>query len=196
MPPQRDLPEPMAWRAIGRMEAGQTQQEVAQAIGVSQSVIYRLWNRFQRIDTVHRRSGQGRPRATTARDDRYHLLTACRNRWQNATQLQSALLTATGRRVSTQTVCNRLHGSGLYARRPMVCTRLTPQHHRDCRNWAEEHREWWDTKGIPNGDHFFFLASCDSTWNLIVAMYSSGGNKEHEKTQLLYWKDLHMAVVG
>ncbi|PSN57560.1 hypothetical protein C0J52_00541 [Blattella germanica] len=61
MPRQRDLPEPMAWRVIRRMDAGQTQQEVAQAIGVSQSVIS-----FSRTDTVHRRVGQDRPWATTA----------------------------------------------------------------------------------------------------------------------------------
>ena len=47
MPPQLDLPEPMAWRAMGSMEAGQTQQEVAQAIGVSQNLISRLWNSFK-----------------------------------------------------------------------------------------------------------------------------------------------------
>ena len=49
----------MGWRAIGRMEARQTQQEVAQVIGMSQSVISRLWNSFQRTDTVRRRSRQG-----------------------------------------------------------------------------------------------------------------------------------------
>ncbi|PSN50699.1 hypothetical protein C0J52_18850 [Blattella germanica] len=55
MPRQRNS-EPMAWRVIRRMDAGQTQQEVAQAIGVSQSVIS-----FSRTDTVHRRAGQDRP---------------------------------------------------------------------------------------------------------------------------------------
>ncbi|GFV37930.1 hypothetical protein TNCV_2663431 [Trichonephila clavipes] len=35
-----------AWRVVGRLEVGQTQAEVAQAIGVSQSVISRIWNRF------------------------------------------------------------------------------------------------------------------------------------------------------
>ena len=106
MPPQRDSPEPMAWRAIGRMEAGQTQQEVVQGIGVCQSWISRLWNRFQRTDTVHRRSGQGRPRATTSRDDHFLFLTTLQNRRHNETQLQSTLLTATGHWVLTQTVCN------------------------------------------------------------------------------------------
>ncbi|PSN52713.1 hypothetical protein C0J52_09372 [Blattella germanica] len=92
--------------------------------------------------TVHRRAGQCRPRATTARDDRYLLLTARRNSQHNATQLRNTLQTATGPRVSTQTARNRLHGSGLYDRRPMVCTRLTPQHRRDRRNWEEENRGW------------------------------------------------------
>lgn len=172
MPRQRDLPEPMAWRAIGRMEAGQTQQEVAQAIGVSQSVISRLWNRFQRTDTVHRREGQGRPRATTARDDRYLLLTARRNRQQNATQLRNALQTATGRRVSTQTVRNRLHGSGLYARRPMVCTRLTPQHRRDRRNWAEEHRGWRHAE-----------------WRSVLFCDESRFNVESDSRRVLIWRE-------
>ncbi|GFV13797.1 hypothetical protein TNCV_3695091, partial [Trichonephila clavipes] len=38
-----------AWRVVGSLEGGQTQAEVAQAIGVSQSVISRIWNRFWRL---------------------------------------------------------------------------------------------------------------------------------------------------
>ena len=107
------------------------------------------------------------------------MLTARRNRRQNATQLRSALLTATGRRMSTQTVHNRLHGSGLNALKPMVCTRLTPQHRTDHRNWVEEHRGWRhvEWRSVP------FPMSRDSTWNLIVDVYSSGGNKGYEPTQ-------------
>ncbi|GFW81814.1 hypothetical protein TNCV_2884881 [Trichonephila clavipes] len=40
------LTDPEAWRVLGRIEGGQTQTEVAQAIGVSQSVISRIWNSF------------------------------------------------------------------------------------------------------------------------------------------------------
>ncbi|GFW02571.1 hypothetical protein TNCV_2455861 [Trichonephila clavipes] len=35
-----------AWRVVSRLEGGQTQAEVAQAIGVSQSVISRIWTLF------------------------------------------------------------------------------------------------------------------------------------------------------
>ncbi|GFW33386.1 HTH_Tnp_Tc3_2 domain-containing protein [Trichonephila clavipes] len=137
---QRDLPESMAWRVIGRLESGKTQRSVADAVGVSRSVIARLWNRFQKTGNVRRRPGVGR--ATTSTDDRYIQLTAHRNRTENATQLQRQLLLATGRRVSSQTVRNRLHEGGLYARRPMFCIPLTPRHRAARRRWAAEHRDW------------------------------------------------------
>ncbi|GFV74492.1 transposable element Tcb2 transposase [Trichonephila clavipes] len=85
-----------AWRAVGRLEGGQTQAKVVQAIGVSQR--------------------QGRRRATTPNEDRYLVLTARRHRNMNSTLLQQHLRSATGTTVSTQIVQNRLHGVGLYAR--------------------------------------------------------------------------------
>ncbi|GFU64752.1 transposable element Tcb2 transposase [Trichonephila clavipes] len=98
-----------AWRVVGRLEGGQTQAEVAQAIGVSQSVISRIWNRFLETGSAGRRSGQGRRWATMYNEDRYLVLTARRHRNMNATLLQQHLRSATGTTVSTQTVRNRLH---------------------------------------------------------------------------------------
>ncbi|GFW59760.1 transposable element Tcb2 transposase [Trichonephila clavipes] len=131
-----------AWRVVGRLEGGQTQAEVAQAIGVSQSVISRIWNRFLETGSAGRRPGQGRRRATKPNEDRYLVLSTRRHRHMNATLLQQHLRSAIGTMVSTQTVRNWLHGVGLYARRPMVCVRLTSRHHRDRREWATEHENW------------------------------------------------------
>ncbi|GFU52500.1 transposable element Tcb1 transposase [Trichonephila clavipes] len=89
MSQQRDLPESMTWRVIGRLESGKTQRSVADAVGVARSVVARLWNRFQETGNVRRRPGADRPRATTSTDDRYIQLTARRNRTENATQLQN-----------------------------------------------------------------------------------------------------------
>ncbi|GFX41049.1 transposable element Tcb2 transposase [Trichonephila clavipes] len=89
-----------------------------------------------------RRPGQSRRWATTPNEDRYLVLTARRDRNMNATLLQQHLRSATGTTVSTQTVRNRLHGVGLYARRPMVCVRLTSRHRHDFRDWATEHVNW------------------------------------------------------
>ncbi|GFY08932.1 uncharacterized protein TNCV_4661241 [Trichonephila clavipes] len=65
MSEQRDLPESMAWRVIGRLESGQTQRSVADTVGVARSVVARMWNRFKETGNVKRRPGAGRPRATT-----------------------------------------------------------------------------------------------------------------------------------
>ncbi|GFX02905.1 transposable element Tcb2 transposase [Trichonephila clavipes] len=131
-----------AWRVVGRLEASQTQAEVAQAIGVSQSVISRIWNRILETGSAGRRPGLGRRQAATPNEDRYLVLTARTHRNMNATLLQQHLRSATGTTVSTQTVRNWLHGVGLYARRPTVCVRLTSRHRRDRREWAKEHVNW------------------------------------------------------
>ncbi|GFT44837.1 transposable element Tcb2 transposase [Trichonephila clavipes] len=128
--------------ASHQLEGGQTQAEVAQAIGVSQSVISRIWNRFLETGIAGRRQGQDRRRATTSNEDRYLVLTARRHRNMNTTLLQQHLRLATGTTVSTQTVRNRLHGVGLYARRPMVYVRLTSRHRRERREWATENVNW------------------------------------------------------
>ncbi|GFX13705.1 hypothetical protein TNCV_1922181 [Trichonephila clavipes] len=44
------LTDSETWRVVGRLKGGQTQAEVEQAIGVSQSVISRIWNRFWRLE--------------------------------------------------------------------------------------------------------------------------------------------------
>ncbi|GFW52031.1 transposable element Tcb2 transposase [Trichonephila clavipes] len=142
MSQQSHLTDSEAWRVVGRLEGGQTQAEVAQAIGVSQSVISRIWNSFLETGSAGRRPAQGRRRATMPNGDRYLVLTARRHRNMNATLLQQHLRLATRTTVSTQTLQNRLHVAGLYARRPMVCVRLTSRHRRDRREWATEHVNW------------------------------------------------------
>ncbi|GFY19810.1 transposable element Tcb2 transposase [Trichonephila clavipes] len=95
---------------------------------------YEIWNRFLETGSAGRRPGQGRRRATTPNEDHYLVLTARRHRIMNATLLQQHLRSATSTTVSTQTVRNRLHGVGLYARRPMVYVRLISRHRRDRRD--------------------------------------------------------------
>ncbi|GFV44781.1 transposable element Tcb2 transposase [Trichonephila clavipes] len=63
-------------------------------------------------------------------EDRYLVLTAWRHRNINATLLQQHLRSATGTTVSTQTVRNRLHGVGLYARRPLSHFSVHPDNRR------------------------------------------------------------------
>ncbi|GFV04434.1 hypothetical protein TNCV_920541 [Trichonephila clavipes] len=77
-----------AWRVVGRLEGSQTQAEVSQPTGVSQSLISRIRNRFLETESAGRRPGQGRRRATTPNEGCYLVLTARRHRNMNTTLLQ------------------------------------------------------------------------------------------------------------
>ncbi|GFW38384.1 transposable element Tcb2 transposase [Trichonephila clavipes] len=161
---QVTLTDSEAWRVVGRLEGDQTQAEVAQANGVSQSGISRIWNQFLETESAGRRPEQGRKQATTPNEDRYLVLTARRHRNMNATILQQHLRSATGTRVSTQTVRNRLHGLGLNAHRPMVRVRLTSRHRRERREWATEHVNWRrnDWSNVPFSDESRFSVQPDN----------------------------------
>ncbi|GFS96625.1 cubilin [Trichonephila clavipes] len=58
-------------RIIGRLECGRTQLEVSEELGITQSVISRLWQRFQDDGNVSRCYSTGRPQVTTPNEDRY-----------------------------------------------------------------------------------------------------------------------------
>ncbi|GFX66630.1 hypothetical protein TNCV_1427961 [Trichonephila clavipes] len=58
MSQQRDLPESMAWRVIGRLESGQTQRSVADAVRVARSVVARLWIRSKKQEMLDVDQGQ------------------------------------------------------------------------------------------------------------------------------------------
>ena len=84
----------------------------------------------------------GRPRATTAVDDRYLQISARRNPDSNDTMLNNAFCAATGRRITTQTVRNRLHNAQLHSRRPWRGPSLQPRGHAARYGWAYQHAKW------------------------------------------------------
>ena len=74
------LTQSEAWRVVGRLEGGQTQAEVATDIGVAQSVISRIWNKFLETGNVGRRSEQGRRCSTMPNEERCSPL--CCSNWK------------------------------------------------------------------------------------------------------------------
>ncbi|UYV84314.1 hypothetical protein LAZ67_X001824 [Cordylochernes scorpioides] len=136
------LADDLKWRAVGRMEAGQSQVEVAKWLNVNKSVVSKIWKQFIETGTIKRKEGSGRKGKTATSEDRYLVVTAKRHREMTAIQLSNELSSATGTRISRQTVYRRLHEGALYARRPMVCIPLTSAHRRARLNWCLEHHAW------------------------------------------------------
>ncbi|GFV69386.1 transposable element Tcb2 transposase [Trichonephila clavipes] len=67
-------------RMIRKLEEGRTVTSVAAEVGINKSVISRARKAFQTTGTNVRKVGGGRPRTTTAGDDRYIILQAKRGR--------------------------------------------------------------------------------------------------------------------
>ncbi|GFW65738.1 transposable element Tcb2 transposase [Trichonephila clavipes] len=88
----------------------------------------------------------GRPQGTTPADDWYIVLQARRNRRQTAGKKARHTTQVTGRPISRFTVARRLHGGGLFARRPVRCVPLTPSHRRRRFLWCREHRNSRDNE--------------------------------------------------
>ncbi|GFX68171.1 transposable element Tcb2 transposase [Trichonephila clavipes] len=111
------------------------------------------WDKLpqQLLDNVVQRTAirglsRGRPRGTTPADDRYIVLQARRNRRQKAGEIAGHTTQATGRPISRFTVARRLHGGGLFARRPVRCVPLTPAYRRRRSLWCRKHRNWRDNE--------------------------------------------------
>lgn len=156
-------------RMIGKLEEGRTLSSIAEEFGIAKSVVSRAWKAFQTTGTAVRKVGGGRPRKTTAVDDRYIVLQAKRARSQSASAIAQQLCAATGRQVSRFTVARRLHKGGLFARRPERCIPLTVGQRRRRLEWCKEHKNWtshqWSR--VLFTDESRFSATSDSRRHLI-----------------------------
>ncbi|GFT91547.1 transposable element Tcb2 transposase [Trichonephila clavipes] len=129
-------------RMIGKLEEGRTVYSVAADFGINKSDALRAWKAFQTTGTAVRKVGDGHPRTTTARDDRYIILQAKRGRHQSASVIAQQLFTVTGRQVSLFTVARRLHKGGLFTRRPERYLPLKVDLRRYRLQWCREHKNW------------------------------------------------------
>ncbi|KAL1454589.1 hypothetical protein WDU94_010809 [Cyamophila willieti] len=150
-----DLSEVQVSRAVALLGAGWTYARVGQDLGVSKSTVHLVVQRFRETGQYKRRRGQGRKRATTARDDRYMILTATRNRFQGITGVRAELQRARGVQVSTSTVSRRLRQHAIRSHRAKRTPLLTFQHKLKRRTYCQNYRRWsvrqWSKGGITLG---------------------------------------------
>ncbi|GFW88534.1 transposable element Tcb2 transposase [Trichonephila clavipes] len=145
---RNDLDDFTRERMIGKLEEGRTVTHVAAEFGINKSVVSRAWKAFQTTGTAVRKVGGGRPRTTTAGDDRYIILQAKRGRRQSASIISQQLSTSTGRQVSRFTVVRRLHKGGVFARRPERCLPLKVDHRCHRLQRCREHKNWTTVNGV------------------------------------------------
>lgn len=133
-PPERE-------RAIGMLQSGTSSREIARRLHCSHTTILRLNTRFTQTGSTRDRPRPGQRRVTTARQDRQIVRDHLRDRTRPATTTAAQVQ---GRRgyIHPNTVRNRLHATGLHARRPYVGPILTDRHRNARFDWANRHRNW------------------------------------------------------
>ena len=106
---------------------------------LTQSVVQRLCQRFLDTRSVEERPKSGRPRNTSAVDDRYNVTMSGHQRFDTVRTLNQQFLNATGITICEQTIRNRLHDNGIHARRSAVRPPLTRDHRTARRQFAAQY---------------------------------------------------------
>ena len=132
------LTEAQRQNAIGRLQASATQEAVANHFGVTRQTISNLWRRHNATGNIRDRPSSGRPRVTSAVQDRYIRLRHLRDRTLAASATTTAIPGL--RRISDQTLRNRLREAGLAARRRVIRNVLTPRHLAERLQWCRLRR--------------------------------------------------------
>ncbi|GFY25283.1 transposable element Tcb2 transposase [Trichonephila clavipes] len=142
-------------RIIEKLEEGRSMTSVAEEFGIAHRIVSRLWRQFQ----------------TTA--------TAIRgNRRQTAGEIARHTTQATGRPISRFTVARRLHGGGLFARRPVRCVPFRPAHRRRRSLWCREHRNWRDNE-----------------WGRVLFTDESRFSLSSDSHRILFWREREAAII-
>ncbi|KAK7109583.1 hypothetical protein V1264_013599 [Littorina saxatilis] len=129
-------------RAIGQLQAGNRPAAIANVMGVATSTICRLWTRFQASGSTRDGARSGRPRVTTARQDRVIYRQHLRQPFLPATETSRNTVGTHGAPISGTTTRRRLSANHLYCRRPARRTLLTAQHRQQRLQWGHQHLNW------------------------------------------------------
>lgn len=129
------------WRVIGMMQTGLRAAAIGRAMGIPPRTVRDIISRYRdNPDSVSDKPRSGRPRISTARQDRALAHDARRNRYQNTGVLRYRWRRFHGVRASRRTVSRRLNQARLRARRPLRKVPLSLRHRQARLRWARLHR--------------------------------------------------------
>ena len=124
------------------VQEGYSMNRVAKMVGVSRCCVQEIMKKHKETCTVADRHRPGRPKASTARQDRELVRLCLRDRKATAPDLKCRWTEACGTTVSVQTVRRRLLNKGLRGCVAVKKPKLTGSHKRKRLEWAKERRLW------------------------------------------------------
>ena len=137
--------------AIGMIQAGTPQCDVALWFGVHRNTISSLWRSLQTTGSESDRPWSGRPCVMSQRQDQYIRVTHLCNRFQMASVTARTIPGL--HRIHPRTVRNCLREHHIRPRRPCMRMLLLLRHCAECLRWSRAHLRWHLT-GFPCGPYF------------------------------------------
>jgi transposase len=128
------------------IDLGVSRSKLRRQLGTGSNTIKTWADRYEEEGKMERKSGSGRPRMTTSKEDRLIVRQSERNRKLTATKIARTLEAKDNSGGSPKptrwTVGRRLLDAGLPARRPRKKPLLTKKHKQARLKWAKDHLDW------------------------------------------------------
>lgn len=125
---------------IGMAQAGRPYIDIARQLNIHRNTVSNTVRRFQATGSIQELPRSGRPRVTDAQDDLYIRTSHLRNRFRSAAFTARNL--PNQRRISDQTVRNRLKNYGIKPYRPAKRITLNNVHKRNRLAWCNARINW------------------------------------------------------
>jgi transposase len=120
-----------------------SREEIRRQLNLESPTIKRWSDRYENEGKLERKPGSGRPRVTTASEDRFLEVQCKRNRKATAVELARTIRKTDGTpKATARTVRNRLLECGFPARRSRKKPLLTKKQKKSRFQWAKDHKEW------------------------------------------------------
>ncbi|GFY12340.1 transposable element Tcb1 transposase [Trichonephila clavipes] len=114
--------------------------KIGTRVGRNQTTVFRICDRWMQEGTMARRGRWYPPQCTTSREDRQIMRRTVTDRSVTSRTIAQHIESVTHLSVSARVIQQRLHQSGLSARRPLLGLPLTQNHKRFHRQWCDETR--------------------------------------------------------
>ncbi|GFT25681.1 transposable element Tc1 transposase [Trichonephila clavipes] len=129
-------------RLIGRREGGFSYRATVARVQQNSSTVMRAWKLWTEEYRTTRRTGSGRRKVMSARDDLHLLRMAVNERTAFSRQLAARSSAATNVLMSASSIHRRLIHRGLRAWEPLYRILLTANLRQLRLQWAHQHKAW------------------------------------------------------
>jgi transposase len=123
-------------------EGKKSLREISRRIGYSEGAVRKFLKKFSVDSDLQRKSGSGRPRVTSSREDRILKTLILKDRLKTAAELCNDLQSISGSSISSRTIQRRLVEQGFKSCKPAKKPLLTAAMKKKRLDWAKEHKDW------------------------------------------------------